>query len=195
MPDREFIHSSADVASTLLFALDAGFEVRLDAPQPEPRPYMLARDEAATMEKGSFYVFRPEWVYGPFQTMMISDGYNAGKYFVQPRVNYAPIAIYFQGERLDKGRRRFGSAVVSSYRDSLVMPAKELRPSPPDMQSWFKRFVSHLSSGFVVKAGVHKYHISRNVAHDPAADECLPPFDFIPWGTEVLRDLMQNKAK
>ena len=93
MPDREFIHSASDVASALLYAIDSGLQVMLDSPQTQPIPRVLTRDEAAKTEQGVFYLFRPEWVYGPFHMMDISGGYNKGKYFVQPRTNFAPISI------------------------------------------------------------------------------------------------------
>lgn len=186
MPDRVFVHSTGDVASLLLFALDSGLQVILDEPQPEAFPGILTRNDVAMMVKGQFCLFRPEWVYGPFQCMEITEGYNRGRYFVQ-RINYAPIKVSFQGERLDGAQRRFGHAGVSSYRDWLELPAKVMRDAPPDTDIWFKRIVDHLSSGIVVKAGVHKYRICNGVLADPEAAECLPPFDFIPWGLDVLR--------
>jgi hypothetical protein len=186
MPDREFIHSTSDVTSALNYAFDSGLLVRLDEPQTEPRPLMLTRANVADITKGVFFLFRPEWVFAPFQTMLISGGHNRAKYDISPRVNYAPISVSFQGERIDQGRRRFGNCVVSCHRDWLEMPAKIVRPSPPEVQEWWKRIVKHLSSGVVVKAGVHRYHICRGVISDPSAADSLPPFDFIPWGREVL---------
>ena len=67
------------------------------------------------------------------------------------------------------------------------MPAKILRPTPPEVQKWFKRIVAHMSSGIVIRAGVHRYHVCNGVAVEPAAATCLPPFDFIPWGEEVFQ--------
>lgn len=186
MPDREFIHSSPDVASTLLYAIDSGLQVRLDEPQPEPRPRMLTRTDVVDITEGVFFLSRPEWVYGPLQPLSISRGHDRGKYDFSPRVNCSPITVLFQGERVDQGRRRLGDCVVSWHRDWLEMPAKIVRPTPPDVQVWFKRIEAHLSSGLVVKAGVHRYYISRGVVADPTSIECLPPFDFIPWGSEVL---------
>lgn len=186
MPDREFIHCSADVASTLLYALDSGLQVRLDEPQQEPRPCMLTRADAAVIKGGVFFLFRPEWVFGPLQIRPISSGYYAGQYHISPRVNYAAITVSFHGERMDQGRRRLGGAIVSCHRDWLEMPAKVVHVPPPDVKVWFKRIVAHLSSGIVVEAGVHHYRICKGVVADPTAGECLPPFDFIPWGPEVV---------
>lgn len=169
----------------LIYALDCGLRVIHDEPQAEPIARMLNKDDAATMVKGQFCLFRPEWVYGPFQITEIPAGYDRGKYHVQ-RVNYAPIGVYFQGERRDEGRRRFGSCSLSSYRDWLELPAKVVRDAPVDTDRWFKQIVASMSSGVAVKAGVHKYNICKGVIADPAATECLPPFDFIPWGPEVL---------
>src|SRR2546422_9477438 len=101
MPDREFIHSTSDVASTLLYALDSGLQVMVEDPQSEPRPCMLTQTDVVGIEKGVFSLFRPEWVYGPFQIMRISAGCNAGRYDVSPRVNFSPITVYFGGERTD----------------------------------------------------------------------------------------------
>lgn len=186
MPDREFIHSSRDVSALLFYAMDCGFRIIDEEPVPEPAPRTLSIEEAAEMVKGQFFLFRPEWVYGPFHISEIPDGCDRGKYHVQ-RVNFAPIAVYFQGERLDQGVRRFGSCSVSSYRDWLEMPAKVVNEAPADTDLWFKQIVAHMSSGVFVKAGVHKYNICKGVIADPAATECLPPFDFIPWGPEVLQ--------
>ncbi|MBI5764010.1 MAG: hypothetical protein HZA51_10845 [Planctomycetes bacterium] len=187
MSDREFVHSTIDVASTLLFALDSGMQVIVDTPQLEPRPQLLSLSQAAKMEKGVFYLFRPEWVSGSFHTMMISSGYNKGKYFVQPRTNYTAITASFHGERIEQGLRKLGCAIVSHHRDWLELPAKIVRPAPPDAKEWFKRIVSHLSSGVIVRAGVHKYHICKGVLADHAFGQCLPPFDFIPWDESILK--------
>jgi hypothetical protein len=187
MPDREFIHSSADVSSTLLFAIDSGLQVMLDEPQPEPQPRMLTRADAASLDRGVFYLFESNWVFGPIQTMDIPAGYNKGKYFVQPRVNFTCVSVYFGGERTDQGRRRLGSASVSWHRDWLELPRKVVRPAPPEVRDWYKRIVAHLSSRIVVTVGVHRYHVSGGVLADPGASKCLPPFDFIPWGDDVLR--------
>lgn len=192
MPDREFIHSTSDVTSTLLYAFDSGLQVMLDEPQPEARPCMLTRADVAAIKRGQFFLFRPEWVYGPLQTMVISGGYNRGKYDISPRVNYAPISVSFHGERMDQGRRRLGGCDVSCHSDWLEMPAKIVRATPPEVRDWWKRIVAHLSSGVVVKAGVHRYHICKGVIDDPIAEECLPPFDFIPWGSDVLRPRKAN---
>jgi len=187
MPDREFVHSTPDVATTLLFALDAGFQVRLDEPQVEPRPLMLSRAEAAEAKRGAFFLYRPEWMFGELQTMAISGGYNQGKYFVQAGVNSSPITVFFNGERIDQERRRLGSGVASFNRDWLELPAKRLMRSPPDVQIWFERIVKHMFSKVTIKAGVHKYHVCKRVLADADAADCLPPFDFIPWGANVLQ--------
>jgi hypothetical protein len=184
MLDQEFIHSKDDVTSTLTYALDSGLRVRLDEAQSEPVPRMLTRPDIAEIERGNFEIFRPDWLYGPFETMAIRAGHNAGKYVVSPRVNYTAISIYFQGERVDQGRRRFGECVVSFHPEWLEMPAKLLRASPADVQEWLERIVERLSSGVVIKAGVHRYQISRGVLADPRHLEYLPPFDFIPWPAE-----------
>jgi hypothetical protein len=186
MPDREFIHSTADVASTLLFALNSGLLVMVDSPQQDPSPCMLTPEEAAKVERGSFYLFRPEWVFGPFQTMVIPSGHNEGRYFVQPRTNFAPVSVYFPGERIDHGTKRFGGAVVSWHRDWLEMPAKKVRPTPAEVQEWFKRINKQLSTKIVIPAGVHRYHVCKGVLADPTAPDALPPFDYIPWGKDVL---------
>ncbi len=186
MPDREFIHSTIDVTSTLLCALDSGMRVRLDEPQPAPHPFMVERTDVADLERGIFFLFRPQWLYGPFQAMAISGGHNLGKYTISPGVNHSAVSVYFQGERIDQGRRRFGSCVVSWHRDWLEMPAKIVRPTPPEVEVWFKRIVKHLSSGIVIKAGVHRYRVCKGVVADPDVRNCLPPFDFIPWGDDVL---------
>jgi hypothetical protein len=187
MYDAELIHSTADVPSALLYAMESGLEVMLDSPQPDPSPRFLSRTEVATMDQGCFYVFRPEWVFGSFQTSVISGGHNNGKYFVQPRTNFAPVTIYFSGERTEHGTRHFGAAAFSWHREWLEMPARIARPTPRGVQVWFKQLCAQVASGIVVKAGVHRYHVSTAITADPAAPRCKPPFDFIPWDEDVLR--------
>jgi len=82
---------------------------------------------------------------------------------------------------------------VSWDREWLEMPAKIVHAAPPDVREWWKRFVAHLSSGVVIKAGVHQFHVARGVLADPNSNKCLPPFDWIPWGSEVLQP--ENRRK
>jgi len=124
MPDREFIHSSSDVASTLLYGIDCGFQVLLDDERRDPSPRVLTRSEIARIGKGVFYLIRPEWIYGPFQFLQISAGFYRGKYSLSPRVNFTSVSLYFQGERVDQGKRRYGSGCLSCHNDWLEMPAK-----------------------------------------------------------------------
>jgi len=187
MPDRDLIHSLSDVASTLSYALDCGFQVVLDEEQSEPGPRILTRGEIAQIGEGIFYLIRPEWIYGPFQFRQISAGFYRGKYSLSPRVNFTSVSLYFQGERVDQGKRRYGSGCLSCHNDWLEMPAKVIKPAPPEVREWFKKFFAHLSAGVAIKAGVHRYHVTRGVMADPSREECLPPFDFIPWGSEVLK--------
>ncbi len=188
MPDREFIHSSSDVPSALIYALDHGLEVMSDDPQPEPVPCMLTRSEAAKTQRGQFFVYRPEWVFGPFQLTAASGGYYKGLYTVHPRTNFAHLTLFFHGERVERGRRTFGGCLVGSNPTWLAMPAKIVKPTPPEVNVWFKRIAHHLSSGVAIKAGVHKYHVTKGVMADADAAKCLPPFDFIPWGEDVLHN-------
>src|SRR5215510_14046028 len=105
MPNTEFIHSCADVSSTLIFALDSGLQIMIDEPQSEPEPRMLTRAHAAQTKSGVFSLIHPEWIFGLFQKMAIPSGFNQGKYFFQPRTNHTAVSIYFSGERIDQGRR------------------------------------------------------------------------------------------
>jgi hypothetical protein len=186
MADREFIHVSADIGSTLRYALESGMHVMVNCDQPEPRPCMLSRSDVDEIESGDFSLFFPGWVHEPFQMMRISSGQNRGRFFVQPRVNFVDVSVFFNGERIVEGRRRLGSCIVSSHSHWLELPGKIVRPAPPDVEVWFRRIVAHLSSGRIIQAGVHRYNITKGVINDPSADQCLPPFDFIPWGNEVL---------
>lgn len=190
MPDRELIHASSDVFSTVQFALDRRLDVIADVKQTEPTPCRVLTLDGICGDKPSvFYFLRPEWVYGPFQMMKIDAGINRGKYFLQPRVNFTAVTIYFSGDRIDQGRRRLGSCVVSSHPDWLEMPAMVLHPAPSGVRTLWKQLFSHLSSGISIKAGVHTYYITKGVIADPLAPQCLPPFDFIPWGPHVLNRL------
>jgi len=194
MPNREFIHTASDVFSTLGYALDSGLQVRVDEPQPEPHARMLSRSDIPECRRGVYSLLRPEWVYGPFQTLAISSGHNVGKYAISPQVNHSAITVYFKGEELDQRRRRLGSCTVSYDQEWLEVPAQILRPTVPDVKDWFKRIVSHLSSGAVIRAGVHYYYVSRSVLADPSSAHCLPPFDFIPWGIDVLNKVRVHES-
>jgi hypothetical protein len=195
MPDRELIHSLSDVASTLLYALDLGFQVRLDDPQPEPRPRLLSRSEISRIERGVFVLFRSEWMHGQLQIMPISSGHNSGKFFVSPSVNYSGITVYFSGERLDQGRRRLGDCMVSFDREWLELPAKVMKPTPPEVGVFFRKLLRHMSSRVVIKAGVHRYEICRGVIGDPAIGRCLPPFDFIPWDIGLFHGIDEVSSR
>jgi hypothetical protein len=190
MPDRQFIHSTADVSTTLKYALELGMQIIQDQPQTAQRPRMLTWEQTC-LNEGVFYLIHPEWMFGAFQMTAISGGYNRGKYSLQPRVNHAAVSLYFGGERVDQGRRRLGNCVVSWHRDWLEFPARVVKPTPPEVRKFYKRIVARLSSGIVVKRGVHRYHVSRTVLADPSASACLPPFDFIPWGDEVFKRPVQ----
>jgi hypothetical protein len=189
MADRAFIHAAADVSSTLAFALDSGLCV-IDAgmEQSKPFPNKLERTDVAQRQKGVFYLFSPEWVFGPFQFDQIQEGYYRGNFSIQPRVNFAAVTVYFQGERMDQGQRRFGDCLVSSHRHWLEVPGNVVRPEPPDVDEWFKCIAAHLASGIAIKAGVHRYGVTKGVLADPNRNEALPPFDFIPWPIESGRD-------
>ena len=187
MPDREIIHCSKDVFSLLAYAIDSGMQVMVGAPCPEPLPWILNYEDLTGLERGVFYLFRSEWVFGAFQVMPIATGYNRGKFFVQPRVNYSPITAYFGGERETEGKRRFGGGTLSFHSDWLQEPGKTLHPTPPDVKGSFESLFEHLTSGVVIKAGVHRYDVCRGVIADPSAGRCGPPFDFIPWSDELLQ--------
>jgi hypothetical protein len=188
MVSKRFIHSASDIVLTLEQFVKSGFQVIEDSPQDNPQPHFLSEDELSHVQKGSFCIIRPDWVFGPFQTMEITDGHNRGKFFLCPRVNYTCVSISFQGERVDHGRRRFGDCVVSCHRDWLKLPKKELLQTPAEVVEWYNKICRRLSSGTVIKAGGHKYHVTRSVLADPTALECLPPFDFIPWNDMVLHN-------
>jgi hypothetical protein len=184
MPDREFIHSTHDIATALTYALDSGMTVIVDHPQQEPRPHILARKEIITFDRGVFLLSQPNWQFGARQMTKILGGAHQGLYSMSPRVNQSPITIYFQGERIDRQRRRLGSGVLSFHRDWLELPSKVVRKTPADVQIWFDKLASHLFSKTAIKAGAHRYHLCRGVVADPQANHCLPPFDFIPWMRE-----------
>lgn len=195
MPDREFIHSISDISAVLHYALGSGMQVMFDGPQPEPRPRFLAQEDVALRESGVFLLFKPEWVYGEFQISPVLQGHNAGRFFVQPRANFAPITVYFSGERVVDGRRKLGSGTLSFHRDWLEMPAKVMHPTPAEVEMWFKRVFAQVTSGAQVRVGVHRYHICRGVIDDPRAGECLPPFDYIPWNEGVVAELRRSQIK
>ena len=153
MPDREIIHSTADVPAALAYAFDAGFQVMLDEPQIEPKPRLLAQSEVSSMARGVFYLFRATWVYGPIETMKIDAGCNQAKFFVKPRVNFSPITLYFGGERKANGQRQLGAGLVSFDRNWLELPRSVVRPTPTDVEVWHKKIFCHLTTGVFVRVG------------------------------------------
>lgn len=187
MPDKELIHVTSDLTAALLFALDGGLQVRVDEPQLVPRPRLLERSEVGTFTKGVFFLFRPEWVHGPFQILPISAGHNQGKYTVSPGINVPGLTLYFGGESIDQGRRRLGTGAVSFNQEWLELPTKAIRRAPPEIGQWWKRILSHILSGASIKVGAHRYELCRAAADDPNLLQCLPPFDFIPWNREVIQ--------
>ena len=68
----------------------------------------------------------------------------------------------------------------------MELPAKAIRHSPAEVGVFFKKIVEHMSSGVVIEAGVHKYELCRGVINDPNVEQCLPPFDFIPWSKGII---------
>ena len=158
-----------------------------DIPQKEPRPLFLKQEDINELKRGVFQLFRADWVFGAFQSWVIDDGHNQGMFFVQPRVNYSPITVHFLGERVVEGRRRLGAAGISFRRDWLAIPGNVVRSTPVEVEVWFRKIANFLTSGIVVKAGVHRYHVSKGVAADPNSSECLPPYDFITRAASINR--------
>jgi hypothetical protein len=108
MPDREFIHSYEDVQQVLRHAQRLGLTILAEGPREGDPTVALSDAEIELVERGCFLLFQPDWVGGPLLSMRINAGYNAGKHFVMPRVNFASIALYLQGECDQAGRRRLG---------------------------------------------------------------------------------------
>ena len=144
-------------------------------------PRFLDAHTAELSEAGAFLLVHPEWVYGPLQMHRLEAGHNAGKYFLSPRINFAPITLYFDGEGSLNGRRRLGSAFLSWHRDWLEEPAHRLMPSPPGVEEAYLALGRLLSSKFVT-AGRRRYYLSRSTKDLLATiEDTSPPFDFIPW--------------
>lgn len=57
-----------------------------------------------------------------------------------------------------------------------------IRDSPPDVQKWLQTLVKFISSGEYILAGGRRYYLCKGVASDPDINNCLPSYDFIPWG-------------
>lgn len=187
MPSQQLIHVNADIPRILDYALGAGFRVAIDGRSCGPRPKMLGSLEAHEAEPGAFFLVRPEWVFGPMQMSEISSGHYAGKYFLQPRVNFTGISLYFRGEGAEGNRRRLGDGFISWHREWLEMPAKVLHLVPSEVEVWYSDLARQLLSRVAVKAGVHSYKLTRGVLSDEQAAECLPPFDFIPWSVDLFK--------
>ena len=186
MLNRVFIHCSADVRMLLRYAIDNSFQVIVDEAQSRPSPGIVHARDIGGLDRGSFYFVRPAWQFGTFQIEQMSSGIDKGKYDVAPRVNFACLSVLFQGERRIDRTRVLGHCDVTCHDSWLRMPEQEVVEAPPETKDWFKRLVRQLDSGVVIKAGVHRYHVTRSVIADPSALECRPPFDFIPWSREIL---------
>jgi hypothetical protein len=185
MPDREFIHSYEDVQQVLRHAQRLGLTILAEGPREGDPTVALSDAEIELVERGCFLLFQPDWVGGPLLSMRINAGYNAGKHFVMPRVNFASIALYLQGECDQAGRRRLGSGNIMYKREWLHDTANEMRPSPPTVAQVYKALCKHMLSKDVIRAGVHRYHLCAHAARLALTEAVVPPFDFIPWPPEA----------
>lgn len=181
MPDREFIHSRGDVQDALRFAWTIGLHVLPDAARANDVTNALSPEALDSVDRGVFQLYRPDWVMAPLQVMRIDTGANAGKYVVKPGVNFAAITIYFQGEGVLEGKRRFGSGTISFKRQWLQSATNEMRSAPVGIAQHYAKMCRHLLSRIVVRAGVHRYSVARHAAQLASTEQTYPPFDFIPW--------------
>ena len=184
MPDREFIHSYEDVQEALRHAQRLGLTILSTSPREVDPTIPLSDAEIQSAERRVFLVFQRDWVGGPLLSMRIGGGYNEGKYVVK-QMNFASIALYFQGEGVLAGRRRLGSGGISYDREWLHDTANEMRPSPPMIAQVYKALCKHMLSEEVIKAGVHRYHLCTHAARLALTEATVPPFDFIPWPPEA----------
>lgn len=181
MADREIIHSARDVPVFIKMAHERGLVVRVDAPTECPKPDIATADRLATLDRGVFILFRPEWVFGEPQFQRIPGGHNEGKYSQSPGVNVAPITAYFGGERRDGVVRRLGGGTIGWNNRWYDARFHIERPAPPDVKAVYDSLLAASDTGVYLSGGVHEYLVLRDALQQLEAGAAAPPFDYIEW--------------
>ncbi len=181
MAVKEIIHASEDVRAVLRCAVELGMIIRHDAPSDRPEAQIVSEDQIDVYERGTFMLYRPEWVFGEPQFLPITAGYNKGKFFQSPRVNFAPITLSLHGERLDGDVRRLGGGGISRHPNWLRSADQNLRPTPPEVKSAYDSIIRRIDIGRRLSGGVHTYIVLAHAWEKLASGRGLPPFDFIDW--------------
>ena len=197
MPDARLLYSIEDAHSILSYAIGSGLSVAIDEPSVEPKLSFLTKIDDGTNFKGVFNIFHPDWIFGELQFMEISGGYYRGKYFFSPRVNWTSISCYFGGERIEGKQRRLGSGDISFRPDWLEKPAMIIRKAPSDMAVWYKALLKLVDTGKKIRGAnmAYSYKLCKGAINAQKTENCLPPFDFIPWPPECQENLLHKPKK
>lgn len=181
MAVKEIIHASEDVSTILKCAVDLGMIIQYSAPIERPEEHIVTEDQIGSYDRGTFMLYRPEWVFGKPQFQLITAGYNKGKFFQMPRVNFASISLSLGGERLHDGLPRLGSGSISRHADWLRSADQTVQPTPTDVKSVYEVIIRCIDIRKRLRGGIHNYIVLAHAWEKLASGLRLPPFDYIDW--------------
>jgi hypothetical protein len=186
---KEFIHAHEDIESILSYADSIGVLLLPDYfDTTETRPKKPSEFRPFSGE--TILLYRPEWMAGELELMLLDGGPNAGKYVVRKNTNFSAISLSFDGDEDIAGVRRLGGGAISAAHEWLHWNSREMRLSPPEVAQTYKQVCKHLFSKISVRGGVHNYHVCKEAAELATRVPTRPPFDYIPWpppGLDKLR--------
>lgn len=193
MPEKKIIHVRQDVDDVLWFADSIGLHLLPDRLENEDvRPWQP--EAFRSLELGTIYIFRPEWVEDTLQPMLIESGAYAGTYVVRG-TNFSRIDLSFSREKDIDGVCRLSPGSISFKRDFLHEKSHEMHLSPPEVEQTYKQLCKHMFSKISVRGGVHKYHVCKEAAELATRIPTRPPFDYIPWPPPDLKEKMSLRKR
>lgn len=189
MVDRNLIHATEDVASVLQLASDMGLVIQSDEPTDLPRANIVPRNALNSIKRGSFTLYKTEWIFGSLKYREISGGYNKGRFFQQPRTNLAPIEINFFGEYMDGDRLRLGGGGIAWHRTWSRTSDRTEQPTPPDIKKTYDELYKAIYYGKRLRGGGQTFMVLKEAWSKLARGIALPPYDYIEWDASKYREL------
>jgi hypothetical protein len=179
MTSREIIHASEDVVNVLNHASQLGLIIQYEWPSNLPEIQLVNEQNIKFYDRGTFTLYKKEWIFGEPVFLPITAGYNKGKFFQSPRVNIAPITISFDGERSANNVSRLGGGLISCHADWLHSVDQSLRPTPSDVMVVYNSLIRQIDIGIRLRGGVHTYFVLSHAWEKLISGLNIPPFDFI----------------
>jgi hypothetical protein len=153
--------------------------IQHDVPSERPEEHIVTEYQIGSYDRGSFMLYRPEWVFGKPQFQLITAGRNKGKFFQSRRFNFAPISLSLGGERLDGELHRLGGGSFSRHADWLRSADQTIQPTPPDVKSVYDSLIRRIDIGKRLRGGIHNYMVLAHAWEKLVSGLELPPFDYI----------------